>query len=203
MMNDITQILYWISSGLLLPVIALLFLGFIQSLLLLGGFLGMLVSRLKYLSKQKILLQQFSSASTDQSAGALLAVPGNFLFTQHLRRMLEGKDRVVVIEKVLTDFELSSEKALSASKTLARLGPMLGLMGTLIPMGPALVGLAAGDISSMAQHMQVAFSTTVIGLFVGIIGYVTQLNKQRWYLEDLSTLDFIYKSLHHSPRDHA
>ena len=42
---------------------------------------------------------------------------------------------------------------------MARLGPMLGLMGTLIPMGPALVGLAAGDIAAMAENLQVAAQT--------------------------------------------
>ncbi len=70
---------------------------------------------------------------------------------------------------------------------------MLGLMGTLIPMGPALVGLASGDIATMAQNMQVAFATTVVGIFVGGIGYVTQLVKQRWFVEDLNNLEFISK----------
>ena len=36
-------------------------------------------------------------------------------------------------------------------------------MGTLIPMGPALVELSTGDIGSMAYNMQVAFSATVVG----------------------------------------
>ena len=173
-MTDITNVLYWISTGLLIPVIALLLFGFIKSLLLLGGFFGMFINRLKYAKKQKVQLQNLQSGQ---------------------KNGIERKENPVVAEKILADFELASESDLSTSKTLARLGPMLGLMGTLIPMGPALVGLAAGDIASMAQNMQVAFSTTVVGLFAGAIGYITQLVKQRWYLEDLNNLEFIYKLL--------
>ncbi|MDE7077919.1 MAG: MotA/TolQ/ExbB proton channel family protein, partial [Alistipes sp.] len=66
-----------------------------------------------------------------------------------------------------------------------------GLMGTLIPMGPALVGLAAGDIASMAYNMQVAFATTVVGLFASAVGFITQQIKQRWYLQGMTDLEFV------------
>jgi biopolymer transport protein ExbB/TolQ len=64
-------------------------------------------------------------------------------------------------------------------------------MGTLIPMGPALVGLASGDIASMAYNMQVAFATTVIGLVVSAIGFITQQARERWYVRDLSLLEYV------------
>ena len=71
------------------------------------------------------------------------------------------------------------------------MGPMLGLMGTLIPMGPALVGLSTGDIASMAYNMQVAFATTVVGLFAAAIGFITGQVKQRWYLKEMTDLEFV------------
>ena len=77
-------------------------------------------------------------------------------------------------------------------KTLAKIGPILGLMGTLIPMGPALVGLASGDMASLAQNMQVAFATTVVGLLVGAIGFFCNQIKTRWYASDLSDLEYVY-----------
>ena len=94
-------------------------------------------------------------------------------------------------EKALADFEADCEEDLAAARTMARLGPMLGLMGTLIPMGPALVGLAAGDIAAMAENLQVAFSTTVVGLFVGGVGFAVQQAKQRWHGEALNDLEFV------------
>lgn len=70
---------------------------------------------------------------------------------------------------------------------------MLGLMGTLIPMGPALVGLAQGDISSMAYNMQVAFATTVVGMVIAAVGVITLQVKQRWYAREMNDLEYLYK----------
>jgi biopolymer transport protein ExbB/TolQ len=61
-------------------------------------------------------------------------------------------------------------------------------------MGPALVGLAAGDIASMAQNMQVAFSTTVLGIFVGAVGLVAQLLMKRWYQSDSELLRYLLEA---------
>ncbi len=185
-MNSVTNILYWISTGLLIPVIALLLFGFAKSLMLLGGFFGMYISRIKHEKKQQELV-----ADLEQDATLDFKAKGNKVFNAHLQRIVKAKGREIIVEKVLADYEVNSEKELSSSKSLAKLGPMVGLMGTLIPMGPALLGLAQGDIASMAQNMQVAFSTTVVGIFVGAIGYVTQLVKQRWFVADINTLEYI------------
>ena len=66
------------------------------------------------------------------------------------------------------------------------------------PMGPALVGLSTGDIASMAYNMQVAFATTVVGLFAAAIGFITQQVKQRWYLQDMTNLEFVAELLNES-----
>ena len=51
------------------------------------------------------------------------------------------------------------------------------------------------DIASMAYNMQVAFATTVVGLFAAAIGFVTQQVKQRWYLQDMTHLEFVTELL--------
>ena len=62
-------------------------------------------------------------------------------------------------------------------------------------MGPALVGLSTGDIASMAYNMQVAFATTVVGLFSGAVGVVTLQVKRRWYMQDIIQLEFLSELL--------
>lgn len=185
-MNNITNVLYWVSTGLLIPVIALLLFGFFRSLMLLGNFFGMYINRIKYEKKQNELIYSVENNQVES-----FDLKGNKLFNLHLKRIVNADSNSVVTDKVLSDYEVSSDKELSKSKILSKLGPMLGLMGTLIPMGPGLVGLASGDIASMAQNMQVAFSTTVVGVFIGAIGYVTQLIKQRWFISDLNNLEYI------------
>lgn len=113
----------------------------------------------------------------------------------YLNRLLEARDNAPLRQRLVADFEIEADRDLATSKTLSKMGPMLGLMGTLIPMGPALVGLSTGDIASMAYNMQVAFATTVVGLFAAAIGFITQQVKQRWYLRDLSNLEFVAELL--------
>lgn len=193
-MTDVTNILYWISTGLMIPVIALLLIAFLRSLVLLGGFFSLYISRLKY---EKALTSFFQNTQKNQSTYSKEgeALQSNNLFYTHFNQLVAQAGDELFADKVLNDFESEAEKELGVSKTLGRMGPMLGLMGTLIPMGPALVGLASGDIASMAQNMQVAFSTTVVGLFAGGVGYITQLVKQRWFVADLNNLEFIAKKL--------
>lgn len=69
-----------------------------------------------------------------------------------------------------------------------RVGPSLGLMGTLIPMATALGSLAGGDLPALAGRMVTAFATTVVGLSVGIVAYVLTLARQRWADHDLDLL---------------
>ena len=103
------------------------------------------------------------------------------------------KDSPAHVQRLLADFEIAADKDLAISKTLTKMGPMLGLMGTLIPMGPALVGLSTGDIASMAYNMQVAFATTVVGLVIAAVGIITLQVKQRWYAREMNDLEYLYK----------
>ena len=94
-------------------------------------------------------------------------------------------------EKQIADYESKFEQELERAKLLMKFGPMLGLMGTLIPMGPALAGLAQGDIGSMAYNMQIAFATTVVGLVIAMIGTMVYAVKRHWYGDEISSLRFI------------
>ncbi len=189
-MNYISDILYWISTGLLVPVIVLLIFFFGRSLLLTGSFFGQYLS----IRRTASLIGQELNVLTPQTVISLaehLPKKNPSLVVVYLNRILEAHDNAPLRQRLLADFEIEADRDLSTSRTLSKMGPMLGLMGTLIPMGPALVGLSTGDIASMAYNMQVAFATTVVGLFAAAIGFITQQVKQRWYLQDLANLEFV------------
>jgi biopolymer transport protein ExbB/TolQ len=189
-MEYIVQTLYWISSGLLIPVIVLLLAFLVRGLMVIGGFYGVYASRLAFNRSMQPALEGLESSNSTELFAAD-RIRGNGLANLYLARLLEAGSNTIRSEKVLSDFEMACEKDLATVKTLAKIGPMLGLMGTLIPMGPALVGLATGDMATLAQNMQVAFATTVVGLLIGAIGFFTTQIKTRWYAEDLSNLEFI------------
>lgn len=193
-MNTISDIMFWISTGLLVPVVVLLIALFFRSLLLVGSFFGQYVGIRKTDKALREPLESLRLANLDEFESKL-PVSDKSLVVNYMRRIMEVRDSHAQVQRLLANFEIAADKDLATSKTLTKLGPILGLMGTLIPMGPALVGLSTGDIASMAYNMQVAFATTVIGLFAGAIGFLTQQVKQRWYLQDLTNLDFLAELL--------
>lgn len=199
-MNYISDILYWISTGLLVPVIVLLIVLFVRSLLLIGSFFGQYMA----IRKTETLLRRELDGLTADTLGELdekLPPHSGAMVIRYLHRVLAVKDSPAHVQRLLADYEIMADKDLAISKTLTKMGPMLGLMGTLIPMGPALVGLSTGDISSMAYNMQVAFATTVVGLFAAAIGFITQQVKQRWYLQDMTNLEFVAELLTENRKD--
>ncbi len=193
-MNTISDIMFWISNGLLVPDIVLLILLFFRSLLLVGSFFGQYVAIRK---TDKLIREQMETLSTDNvdGLGGKLPEKSNALIIIYMKKILKEQHNKAQLQRLLANFEIAADKDLATSKTLAKLGPILGLMGTLIPMGPALVGLSTGDIASMAYNMQVAFATTVIGLVAGAVGFLTQQVKQRWYLQDMTNLECLVEVL--------
>lgn len=86
-------------------------------------------------------------------------------------------------------FEATATRRIERTDFLTRIAPMLGLMGTLIPLGPGLSALGSGDLSILTTAMSVAFDTTVLGLLVGIIGFVAGRLRRRWYEQTLQQME--------------
>lgn len=189
-MNLISNILYWISTGLLVPVIVLLIFFFIRALVLIGGFMGQYIQTKKttdilYKDIEKMSLETFPEFQTRLATIQPSAVKA------YAEKIISNSGDNGKLELILAEYEIDADKNISTSKVLTKMGPILGLMGTLIPMGPALVGLSTGDIASMAYNMQVAFATTVVGLVVSAIGFLTQQVKQRWSVKNFTILEYL------------
>ena len=95
------------------------------------------------------------------------------------------------VNKALADFDLHSEGALARTRLLVRVGPALGLMGTLIPLSPALEGLARGRITQLTDNLRIAFSVTVLGLLIGAAAFALTLYRDRFYGQDYSDLEYV------------
>lgn len=188
-MEQVSNILFWISSGLLVPVIVGLLFFFGKSIVMLGGFAGQYIQRIKQDKQLRRRMNELDQSTIHTFAGELKEQPES-LFTQTAGQLM-ATDSPAVANRILSEYEVTADSELGKYKVLVKFGPILGLMGTLIPMGPALAGLSTGDISSMAYNMQVAFATTVLGLFSGAVGFILLQVKQRWFTTDLVYLDFL------------
>lgn len=191
-MELISNMLFWLSNGMLIPDIIFLLFFFIKALLMIGDFYGTYIARTKINVK---LNREIGKTGVEEFLDTLPEGNGKSKLLEYLRKIKAAPQDRALREKLLGDYEIAADKELGQSKLLVKIGPMLGLMGTLIPMGPALVGLATGDIGSMAYNMQVAFATTVVGIVIGAIGFITLQVKQRWVADDMNILEYVVESL--------
>lgn len=86
------------------------------------------------------------------------------------------------------DLELQVLKQIEAQRIVSRIAPMLGLVATMIPMGPALIAVSAGNAQGMAQNLVVAFSAVIVALLSAAMTYVVQSVRKRWLLEELNAV---------------
>lgn len=191
----LTTGLHVLAQSLLIPVIVGLVILLVQALLHLGGILSELQQRKenRQTDIKKLLGTSFPPGNPEQWQERGLLSPSHMAVIRDFMRQ-QGKDRQrnqLLAEHILQEEERKLEKMLAKTDRIARLAPILGLMGTLIPLGPGLAALGQGNLQALAQAVIVAFDTTVTGLAAGGLGYLVSQTRRRWYrsyLEDLDSL---------------
>ena len=197
-MHYITQILNWISLSLLLPVTILLIAALAASLVTLGGFGSTCLGILRQRRGRNVALKEL-----EQDHSIDFSRIGSGVFARHLRELDELGWDELHCEKRIFDFSRQYEHELERARFMMKIGPMLGLMGTLIPMGPALAGLASGNIESMAYNMQIAFGTTVVGIFVAGVGLLLYSVKRHWFADEIASLQYALDLRLRKEEEHA
>lgn len=104
-------------------------------------------------------------------------------------RNLPVDSHVALAKRLLQEHEDYHMRILQRTQTVSKVAPMLGLMGTLIPLGPGLISLGQGDTLTLSASLLVAFDTTVAGLVIAVLTYVITKVRQRWYDNYLSALE--------------
>ena len=212
------NIIYLISNTLLIPVMALLVFGVAFSLFELGRFMYEFILRRKHPSRIEEIAWIFcdEKAICGENATGAWRKSGKELsealkiirskgssklvhdFLNDLERLMSIRDERILkvqVEKLIQDYEDKVARRTEITRILVRVGPMLGLMGTLIPMGPALLALSQGDVVTLANNLIIAFGTTVLGLLIGGIAYMMTEVRNRWYDRDLSDIAYICEVL--------
>ena len=191
MTDQLVEILYLLSGGLLAPTLVLL-VGFLAgTLVMLGGLLREALDRFFYLRSWREFVARLTASAVAPRAFYNLKLIGYPARYQQVTRHLSEVCQSILVAKCLEDIELDISRRLSRLTFGTRLGPMLGLVGTLIPLGPALTGLASGDIQALSGNLVIAFTTTVFGILVGGFAYAASVVRRAWYEQDLSDLEFV------------
>ncbi|ODT98797.1 MAG: biopolymer transporter [Planctomycetes bacterium SCN 63-9] len=197
MTDRLVEILFAITGVLLTPVLIILVILFATTLWMVGGLAREWVDRLRNRRAWRIFLESLKTAEEESCRFQNLALDGYpAVFRDRIWQAktagLPSEDRM---RKTLDDLELGMARRLSWLSFLTRVGPMLGLVGTLLPLGPALRGLASDDLASLASNLEVAFTSTVFGLLIGGLAYGASCIRRNWYDQDISDLEFLASSI--------
>jgi biopolymer transport protein ExbB/TolQ len=92
------------------------------------------------------------------------------------------------LEECLLRHETRARERALMAQVLVKVGPSIGLLGTLIPMGSALATLSQGNLEGMAGQMVAAFTSTIIGLATGTVAFVVAAQRLRWMAQDVREL---------------
>jgi biopolymer transport protein ExbB/TolQ len=89
----------------------------------------------------------------------------------------------------LAELEAEAMNRLEFVRIATRVTPMLGLVATMIPMGPALRALGDGQLSDVANNLTVAFSAVILALLAAAITYAVAHVRRRWYADELLQIE--------------
>jgi biopolymer transport protein ExbB/TolQ len=202
--NGLQQVIYDASRVLFWPVLIAALACLLWVLIEFGFFLYELYLRFRYRDLDALEARTLRARRAFQDGKPRTAyrylqennysiVVARFLFD--LIRNYQTERLAAKPLKLLQEYEFYTVKRLERTRILVRLGPMLGLMGTLIPLSPALIGLASGNTTQLAENLTTAFSVTVIGLLIGGIAFVISIVRDRMYSQDISDMEYLLELL--------
>ena len=179
--HDIDEAIFQVASVLQVPVLILALLALAAVIFELGSYAVEIYGRRRAAASPRSR-QGADAGPPGAAAGDVAAAKARRERRALAARRWRGRCRFIVehartaggdhqLNKALADFDFDAQRRLARTRLLVRAGPALGLMGTLIPLSPALTGLANGNTAALSQNLRVAFSVTVVGLLIGAVAF--------------------------------
>lgn len=190
-----------ISSGLQIPTIIILILLIAIAVIMLGSIIAEVFSERKAL---KVSIPDLVDKLQGKNMEEMKAV---ILSSDLLKRQKKAAEMLIdrikypdntreaLARQLLADEEARFNKITKVTDIVARIAPMFGLMGTLIPLGPGLIALGQGDTKTLSDSLLIAFDTTVAGLISGAISYVISGIRKSWYEQYMVGLETIMEAI--------
>ncbi len=194
----LTGVLDLISQSLTVPVLVILLIIFLLSIIFLGGLISEYSSR-KNVSVEKVKKLIYDIGYANSIDELKNIIKKSELQISQKKVLIDIADsssltedaREALARKLVENEEDKIEAKIRNTDIITRIGPTLGLMGTLIPLGPGLAALGSGDINTLASSLTVAFNTTIVGIGSGALAYFIGKIRRQWYDQYLSNIDVL------------
>lgn len=186
-MNIASEALHTLSQALTIPVIVVLILLIAYSVCAIGSVIVEYVAERRHF---KFDASGFIHAIEDAAAAQVEHVISTSGLLKNQRSVLSviWGSRALPTEalwslskELLAESSQRDRNAVTRVETVAKIAPMIGLLGTLIPLGPGIVALSSGDTATLAGALLIAFDTTVAGLVVAAVCTVLVRIRRSWY----------------------
>ncbi|MCI7146414.1 MAG: MotA/TolQ/ExbB proton channel family protein [Clostridiales bacterium] len=190
-----------VSSGLQIPTIIILIALIVIAVLMLGSVIAEFISERKALRVSiPELIDGIQGKNMSEMKNIILS--SNLLKRQKKacemlidRIKYPDNTREALARQLLADEESRFNRITKITDIVARVAPMFGLMGTLIPLGPGLIALGQGDTKTLSDSLLIAFDTTVAGLVSGAVSYVISGIRKSWYEQYVIGLETIFEAI--------
>lgn len=192
----VSKVLSTVCESLQIPVMILLILLMCSAIAIIGWIIAEFFTERKHMKlKLPELLDEIRSdirpvEDTISGSGllktqkaALIEVTKHPEFTEVMRESLA--------DSLIEEEQARYDKTLKVTNLIAKLGPTLGLMGTLIPLGPGIIALGQGDTYTLSTSLLTAFNTTIAGLCVSAVAICVSTIRGNWYGRYMSALETV------------
>lgn len=201
MSEFVKDILRVISSSLQIPTIIILIILIIITIVMIGSIIAEFISERRLLKGSiTTLIDNLQGKSMGEmreiiSSAGLLRRQKAAAMQLIDRSAYPANTREALARQLIADEENRYARITRVTDLIARVAPMFGLMGTLIPLGPGLIALAQGDTKTLSDSLLIAFDTTVAGLISAAISFVISGIRKGWYEQYMTGLETIMETI--------
>ena len=189
------SILHNISQGMLVPTIIALILLIVGSIFLIAQIIvEFFTERRHYKQNMPSIINTINDAKYDQITSivcdsALLRFQKCALMVVSRNMGLPEEPLFALAQVQIEQAEKRYKNRIAWTDTISKIAPLLGLMGTLIPLGPGIVALGNKDVSQLSNALLVAFDATVCGLICAIVSLIISKIRSGWYTSYINVLE--------------
>ena len=197
----LTQMMHTISEAMTVPVVVILLVLIVFSVYTVGSLIiEAAVERRSYSVRVPELVARIETCEPSELArvvqeSGLLRRQADDLRELSDYLYLPEDGRTEVAKRLLANEQGTHKRTVDSVDIAAKVAPMLGLMGTLIPLGPGIIALGQGDTQTLSNSLQFAFDTTVMGLATAVVCFLAARVRRRWYADYLVSMEAAFNAV--------
>ncbi len=209
-MNFFSKMMRVIASSMEIPVVILLLVLIAISVFMIGWLATEFFTERRHLNEE--LPKMIDELNETENTGEVewSVIKSGLLKRQReaLLELIKHPDitplmRESLAVRLIQEEQSFYDRRLKISDVIAKIAPMLGLLGTLIPLGPGIIALGQGDTITLSSSLLTAFDTTIMGLIAAAIAVVISTIRGRWYTDYMSMLETLMECILEVEKKHA